>query len=40
MTGKRIRRIISWNKWRVAVLYVQYVDGEVMQDIFDRGAAS
>ena len=36
MTGKRIRRMVGWRHGNIAVLHVQYADGEVMQYIFDR----
>ena len=36
MTGNKIRRMVGWRKGSIAVLYVQYMDGEVMQYIFDK----
>ncbi|WP_298591213.1 hypothetical protein [uncultured Selenomonas sp.] len=36
MKSKRIRRMVGIRKGGVAVIAVQYEDGEVMQYIFDR----
>ena len=36
MTGKRIRCMVGIRKGGIAVIAVQYEDGEVMQYIFDR----
>lgn len=36
MKSKRIRRMVGWRKGSIAVIAVQYEDGEVMQYIFDR----
>ena len=35
MTGKRIRRMVGIRKGGVAVIAVQYENGEVMQYAFD-----
>ena len=36
MEKKRIRRMVGIRKGGIAVIAVQYEDGEVMQYIFDR----
>ena len=40
MTGKEICRMVGWQHGDIAVIYVQYEDGEVMQYIFDRSEAA
>ena len=39
MKNKQIRRMVGIRKGGVAVIAVQYEDGEVMQYIFDRSEA-
>ena len=36
MEKKRIHRMVGKRKGAVLVLHVQYEDGEVMQDVFDK----
>jgi len=38
--GKGIRCMVGWRHGDIAVIYVQYEDGEVMQYIFDRSEAA